>query len=190
MSQEIDDLEAVRILVTTLEKFQKEEQERIVRWAREKLGLEISHTNPTSNPTTQHLITPVVTQQLSQSATTDLKNFVISKKPTSDMQFASIVAYYYRFEAPEKDRKDSIDSKILQDATRLASRERLKDPGQTLRNASNNGLLNKAEEKGFYRINTVGENLVAMTLPQNNTPLKKTRPKTNKIDSKVEKGKK
>lgn len=185
MSQQPDDLEAVRVIVTTLEKFEKTDQERIIRWAREKLGLETPPIN--IQPTQQQF----PSQQLQQSKlqtgqATDLKSFVAAKNPTSDMQFAAAVAYYYKFEAPISDRRESIDSEILQDATRLSSRERLKDPIQTLRNASFNGLIDKAENKGFYRINTVGENLVAMTLPQNNRIVKKSaKPNKQKVVKKT-----
>ena len=90
----------------------------------------------------------------------------MKKNPSSDMQFAATVAYYYRFEAPPSERKESIDSNILQNTARLANRKRLSKPGQTLINAGFNGMLDRADEKGFYKINTVGENLVAMILPQ------------------------
>lgn len=39
MAQRIDDLEAVRLLVATLQPFSAAERERIMRWSREKLGL-------------------------------------------------------------------------------------------------------------------------------------------------------
>jgi hypothetical protein len=164
MSQQLDDLEAVRTIVTTLEKFEKIEQERIIRWAREKLGLNVVQVQ-------QQAPFPVIQQsgnQQLQNPSKDLKSFVNQKNPTTDMQFAVTVAYYYKFEAPENERKDSINSETLQDAARLSSRTRLKNPGQTLINASFHGMLDKSE-KGSYKINTVGENLVAMTLPQNNS---------------------
>lgn len=45
-SEEKDDLGAVRILVGTLKNFKEEEQERIIRWTREKLGLSSSVQTP------------------------------------------------------------------------------------------------------------------------------------------------
>jgi hypothetical protein len=169
MPQQIDDLEAVRIIVSTLEKFDKPDQERIIRWAREKLGLNISQ-----QPLTQSLPqTPTqINQQLPENRAVDLKSFINEKNPTSDMQFAATVAYYYKFEAPENQRKDTIDSDTLQDAARLANRKRLSKPSQTLINASFNGMIDKTDAKGVYKINTVGENLVAMTLPQGNSSTK------------------
>jgi hypothetical protein len=39
MSSKPDDLEAVRSLADTLQPFASEDRERIIRWAREKLGM-------------------------------------------------------------------------------------------------------------------------------------------------------
>ena len=80
------------------------------------------------------------------------------------MQFAAVVAYYYRFEAPSDESLESISPEVLQNAARLANRHRLSRPRQTLLNAKAQGYLDLAE-RGQYRINSVGENLVAMTLP-------------------------
>jgi hypothetical protein len=90
---------------------------------------------------------------------------VNAKNPSSDVRFAATVAYFYRFEAPPDQRRNDIDPAILQDACRLAGRKRLKQPRITLNNAKKLGLLDSGSEKGRFTINTVGENLVAMTLP-------------------------
>jgi len=39
MSGKTDDLEAVRVLADTLQPFAVEDRERIIRWARERLGM-------------------------------------------------------------------------------------------------------------------------------------------------------
>jgi hypothetical protein len=165
MSQTLDDLDAVRTLVNALEKFEKNDQERIIRWAREKLGLvgELQKVNAAQPSST----TLPVTAEHKPHGQKDLKSFYSEKKPGSDNQFAALVAYYYKFEAPVSDRKDEINSDILQDATRLAKRDRLGKPAKTLQNAKGMGYLDNGSARGFYKINTVGENLVAMTLPQN-----------------------
>ncbi len=120
MTTKPDDLEAVRNVVAALEGFDADSQERIVRWAREKLNLPIA---PARSPA-PHI--PAIPQQpeippsptvLPQSAVggvKDLKTFVTEKKPKNDVQFAAAVAYYYRFEAPSTQRKDEIGSDDLQ----------------------------------------------------------------------------
>lgn len=171
MAKTGDDLEAVRAVVAALSGFSPEDQERVIRWAREKLGL----------PSAPHSVTDIRVPQPPSSvrvslpmeapsptgpgASKDLKAFVEAKQPKSDTQFAATVAYFYRFEAPSAQRADEIDSSTLQDACRLAGRNRLNKPAQTLRNAKHQGLLDSGGEAGKFSLNTVGENLVAMTLP-------------------------
>lgn len=181
MSKPNDDFEATKILVETLAPFESSDQQRIIRWACEKLGINApnalvsAYAIPAVQQADQLLQAPVVSS--SPSGQVDIKSFVNSKNPTSDMQFAAVIAYYFAFEAPDAQRKSHIGSADLQDSCRLLGRERLKDPGQTLRNTCFNGLLDKAEEKGTFKINTVGENLVAVTLPgdgEKTTPRKST----------------
>lgn len=164
-----DDLEAVRAVATALEGFQPSEQERIIRWAREKLGLSMTPASqlvPALSPPGGTATAPPPGGTLSEAGK-DLKTFIAEKKPKNDVQFAAAVAYYHRFEAPATQRKAEINHDDLQEACRLASRERLKVPAQTLRNAHTLGLLDKGNQPGYFTLNSVGENLVAMTLPAN-----------------------
>jgi hypothetical protein len=167
-----DDLEAVRTIAAALSGFSPDEQERILRWAREKIGLApAARTVPEAR--IPQAVGPAAPARPSEPAeapqvpgsTRDLKSFVASKDPRSDVQFAATVAYFYRFDASPQQRRDEIDAGALQDACRLAGRARLKNPLMTLHNAKNMGLLDSGNEKGRFTINTVGENLVAMTLP-------------------------
>jgi hypothetical protein len=170
MSDKLDDLEAVRTIVTTLGKFERADQERILRWTREKLGLGVEgdfhpHSASAVSGPTGAPSTPAAAP--TKGSGRDIKTFMAEKRPASDNQFAAAVAYYYRFEAPEPERKLAITSADLQDAARLAGRSRFVRPGDTLHNALKAGLLDKGSERGTFTINTVGENLVAMALPEN-----------------------
>lgn len=189
MTTKPDDLEAVRTLVNTLSPFDASEQERIIRWSREKLGLpteaEGDATRKPSAPFDSsgdaHVVAAVPRMR---TTSTDIKSFIAEKSPTSDNQFAAAVAYYYRFEAPETARKEAITADDLQEACRLAGRARVPKPAQTLLNAHSVGLLDKAADRGNYAISTVGENLVAMALPSGTG--KKTRTsKKSALKSKV-----
>jgi hypothetical protein len=174
-----DDLEAVRSIVQTLEPFDKETRERVVRWVLEKLGMKVNDVNNyetlQKTDSSQQSSAP---QKLSGSHHANIKTFVSQKNPASDTHFAATVAYFYRFVAPEGERKDSISKDDLLEACRKADRNRINYPIQTLGNAFKDGLLDKAGEPGKYKINTVGENLVAMTLPSSST--QKTPPRNIK----------
>jgi hypothetical protein len=162
MTTSPDDLEAVRKVIDALTPFNKDDQERIVRWAREKLGLspsfESSAIHPQSSGSRQ-MGSPTSTGASSVS----LRDFVEQKQPKADVHFVAVVAYYYQFEARDADRKPSITAADLQEACRLANRSRFKDPSVPLQNAFKVGYLDKVE-RGSYRLNSVGENLVAMAL--------------------------
>lgn len=88
-----------------------------------------------------------------------------AKMPKSDMQAAAVIAYYYRFEAPDIDRKDTVTPADLQTASRQARGYSFNDARVTLNNAVGQGYFDRGGERGSFSLNAVGENLVAMTLP-------------------------
>jgi hypothetical protein len=177
-----DALEAVRVVASTLEGFDSNEQERIIRWARELIGLSVTAPHTPSLVAQPQVTAASVSPAPQGSGSPNPKAFVGQKNPKNDVQFVATVAYFYRFEAPEGQRKNEINSEDLQEACRLVGRSRFTNPSQTLRNAHTLGLLDKGSGSGFYAINSVGENLVAMTLPSTGinrkpTTKKKTRRK-------------
>src|SRR5688500_18133499 len=172
MSAKVDDLEAVRVLAETLQPFTSEDRERIIRWAREKLGMtagvapalwsraEVSVDNTRDSAVVAN-----------QGGVVDIKTFVTEKAPKSDVHFAATVAYFYQFKSPETQRKDSITKEDLVKACREVQRKQPKVPAQVLVNAYHDGLFDRGG-KGSYKLNSVGENLVAMALPGTNDTAK------------------
>jgi hypothetical protein len=94
----------------------------------------------------------------------DVKSFVTEKSPKSDVQFAAVAAYFYRFEVSQAERKDVILPQDLQDAGRQARGFGFKKPLATLNNAVALGYFDRGG-RGEFKLNAVGENLVAMALP-------------------------
>jgi hypothetical protein len=176
MPRSPDDLDAVRTIIKALEQFEPKEQERILRWVREKLGLWVSSTAP-DRLKTASLFEDERASSTSPRPPIDIKSFLNVKQPASERQLAAAVAYYYRFEAPDPLRKEWITKDDLLNACRMADWDRPKKPEQTLVNAQHAGLLDKGPERGTYVINSVGENLVAMALPE------ATKPRSTKIHS-------
>lgn len=164
MAKPADDLEAVRVIVEALEGFETEDKERIVRWTLEKLKLPNVRPLQEQPSAPAGSVSPPATVPPPSTTPKNLKTFVEEKQPKSDVQFAATVAFFQRFEAPPEQRKENINADDLKEACRLVNRERLKDSLQTLNNACNMGLLDRVA-RGLFTINSVGENLVAMTLP-------------------------
>lgn len=163
------DFETASKISGLLRHVSKDRQQKILRWVAEDLDvLPAGGESSTSGIAPSNVSRYSPTQQ-APSRTIDIKSFVAAKNPRSDMQFAAVVAYYYRFEAPPDESLESISPEVLQNAARLANRHRLTRPRQTLVNAKAQGYLDLVE-RGQYRINSVGENLVAMTLPGPEAP--------------------
>ncbi len=158
-----NDFEIANKVAAHLKDLSRDRQQRILRWVGESVGIFLVGAAPGG---ALEPAPPVPGSGAGEppARTTNIKSFVESKSPKSDMQFAAVVAYYYRFEAPIDQRVESISKETLQDAARLANRPRLASPAQTLLNAKGQGYLDTVS-RGQYRINSVGENLVAMALP-------------------------
>lgn len=144
---------------------EKGEQERIIRWVTESLGV----SRPKEGIADSFPRSPAQPAHVADSASShirgkDVKAFVEEKKPKNDVQFATVVAYYHRFEVSQAQRKESITAADLQDSARIAGRDRFSTPRVPLNNAATLGYLDRAGG-GAFRINAVGENLVAMSLP-------------------------
>lgn len=186
-----DDFDIGKAIFDQLKDIPPERQQRVLRWVAEGLGISsmpaanpiqaaAGSNAPSQFPTPLASAAPVLGGQAAPPpATADIKSFMNSKVPRSDQQFAAAVAYFYKFEAPPAARHDTINAEILQEAARLAGRRRPTNPRFTLKNAKAAGYLDGAA-RGEYSINSVGENLVAMTLPgggsvPNSAPKRKPR---------------
>src|SRR5881397_2762241 len=98
-----DDLEAVREVVDALKPFASEDQKRILRWAQEKLGLASPAASPAA--TTLAAAPGAGTPSIAGAAPSrDIRSFIQEKRPGSDVQLATAVAYYFAFEAPQTAR--------------------------------------------------------------------------------------
>lgn len=158
-------LDAAQKIVAELQGMTSENQSLALQFAMQTLRLTppIAHPAPAAGSAHAH----IPHAQIATSASgqpTDIKAFTAVKAPQSDQQFTAVVAYYYQFEAPLAQRRDSIDATIMKDAARLAGREQVKDWNMTLNNAMRAGYLDRAE-RGAFKLSAVGENLVAITLP-------------------------
>jgi len=125
---------------------------------------------------------PVTTSQppTARTAPLDIRAFFEEKAPATDVEAAAVTAYYYKYLAPEEERRETINPTILQDAFRLARRPLPKVARFTLQNARNAGYLDTSGETGHYRLNAVGFNLVEHTLSGTKEVIKGRRKKARR----------
>ncbi len=157
-------LVAAQNIVAELEGMPSEQQSLALKFASETLGLQVPKTTPppgsplhSSQPTPPH-------EASGADHSTDIRSFTAMKAPNSDQQFTAVVAYFYQFEAKPEERKETVDAETMKEAARLAGRPQVKRWNMTLTNAKNSGYLDGAGS-GQFKLSSVGENLVAITLP-------------------------
>ncbi len=163
-------LDAAQNIVRELAGMTSDHRSLALKFAMETLGLQLpAALLPVAAPLIR------AHQQIPQHAaagadhSTDIRSFTAMKAPKSDQQFTAVVAYFYQFESRPDDRKDSIDADTMKEAARLAGRPQVPRWGMTLTNAKNAGYLDAAGG-GRFKLSSVGENLVAITLPGNGSP--------------------
>lgn len=161
-------LDAAQKIVAELTGMKREHQSLAIRFAVETLGLDasgLSTPHPPRSAVQPH--EPVAQRAQGQDNavhSTNIRSFTEMKDPKSDRQFTAVVAYFYQFEAKPDERRDTIDSDVMKEAARLANWPQVARWSMTLTNAKNAGYLDAAGN-GQFKLSSVGENLVAITLP-------------------------
>ena len=161
-------LDAAQKIVIELKGLTPEHQLLAIKFAIETLGLQPPAASSVAVST--HSPRPAVSPPASGADhSADIRTFTAMKAPKSDQQFTAVVAYFYQFEAKPEERTEAIDADIMKEAARLAGRAQVARWNMTLTNAKNAGYLDAAGA-GKFKLSSVGENLVAITLPGNELP--------------------
>lgn len=163
-------LEAAQKIVAELTGMTSEHQSLAIKFACETLGLQLQTGLPPFTAPPGHSATQAPAYMPSGvDHSTDIRSFTAMKAPKSDQQFTAVVAYFYQFEAKPDNRKETIDAETMKEAARLAGRPQVERWNMTLTNAKNAGYLDAAGN-GKFKLSSVGENLVAITLPNDGGP--------------------
>jgi hypothetical protein len=99
---------------------------------------------------------------------TDIRTLKEEKKPKTAKEMACLVAYYFQELAPEGERKTTV---VAADMEKYFKQAQFKLPqriAQLLPDTKSAGYLDSVG-RGEYRLNPVGYNLVAHTLPHKRT---------------------
>lgn len=94
----------------------------------------------------------------------DIRSFFAQKKPRSNVEAATVAAFYYQYLAPDSQRMEVVDVKLLEHAFRQAKWKLPKAIGQLLVDAKKSGYFDPAGQTGGYKLSPVGYNLVEHTL--------------------------
>jgi hypothetical protein len=166
------ELTAIKAIAEALGPLNKDTRQRVLNYAIQHLGLSAPSTLLISpaGVTTQGLPAAAQTRStvslpVSDQELVDIRSLREQKSPATDVEMATIVAYYVRHAAPEGERKDEIGAEdiekyFIQAGYPLPSKKQF-----TLVNAKKAGYL-ESTSRGKYRLNSVGHNLVAHNMPR------------------------
>jgi hypothetical protein len=175
------ELQAIATLLTALEPLSNEARVNVILYVFKRLGIDFPASNVRNAPRT--IVGVVAADSASLETETagviDIRSFKEEKQPKTASEMVAVAAYYVAHLAPLDERRDyivadDIRKYFLQAVFPLPSAP----PHMTLVNAKNAGYVD-ARERGQYRLNPVGYNLVTNKLPPPQTRMER-RPATKR----------
>lgn len=164
MSDDIKaEMKAIETLLEALGPLSHQARESVIDYVFKRLGI--------AGPTTPAAVSlaPALQQMpsgtASQSRTTDIQSLKDEKQPKTAAEMVAVMAYYLAHCAAENEARDYITADDIKKYFVQAHFELPVARAQTLVNAKNAGYLDPIE-KGRYRLNSVGHNLVAHKMPR------------------------
>ncbi|HEY8768354.1 MAG TPA: hypothetical protein VIP09_14010 [Dehalococcoidia bacterium] len=158
------EIEALNAIVRTLEGLQEESRIRVMIYLRGRLdgmGTMATLSTPQLDRRSEVVDAAHPTQK---RRIVDIKQLKSDKSPRTDVEMAALVGYYLQEEAPQDERKSTFGRDDVEKYFKQAVHPLPKRIGMTLTNAKNAGYLDLVGQ-GEYRLNPVGYNLVAHSLP-------------------------
>ena len=164
-----DDVKAITTLISVLKPLEPQARVHILEFVFKRLGIALpvpaqptpAAPSPIGSPVLPS--TPPSPPPLSGTLI-DIRAFADEKNPKTVNEKVAVVAYYLAHLAPATERRDQITADDIRPYFIQAGFELPSSSGSmTLTNAKNAGYLN-ALERGQYRLNAVGHNLVAHKL--------------------------
>ncbi len=157
---------AIDGLITALDGLDSTDQLTAIRAACEHLGVPLgSNPQQTASAPTVAGSPPQASGPSQATFSTDIRALKAQKDPTTATEMACLVAYYLKDLAPPEERKDTVTASDLDKYFRQASFRLPKAKDQLPFNVKNAGYFESAGS-GAFRLNAVGYNLVAHSLPR------------------------
>jgi hypothetical protein len=99
----------------------------------------------------------------------DIRTLTAEKQPRSANDMVALIAYYLSELAPETDRSQTVNVELVRKYFKMAGFPMPRAPNSALPNSAAAGYLENVN-RGEYRLNPVGYNLVVHGLPRSSAP--------------------
>lgn len=184
MSETTDDqeLRAIQQVIAALSDLDSEARARAINYVFQRLGIASPAVlaeagAPGATPTGTEAAAPAAQQGRRQ---VDIRTFGQEKSPRSANERVAVVGYYLSELAPANERKAEISAADIPKYFKQAGFLLPGHARMTLVNAKNAGYLDAGAERGAYKLNPVGHNLVAHSLPAASPTTRRTSGRGNR----------
>jgi len=156
------EVDAIREVLSALAPLDSATRARVLQYAQQRFGSTVGAPVSTIEAATVALPAGAPTRL------EDIRSLRAEKQPGNGIEMAALVAYYLTELAPPEERSASVDAAGLTKYFKQAGYPLPKTPSMTLVHAKSAGYLD-AVSRGQYRLNPVGYNLAAHSLPRSDT---------------------
>lgn len=180
------ELKAMGKMIDALESLDTDERQRVIGYVlrRFDLNIQTKDSSQTQNPHVSIKREGADVQNTSITSQ-DIRSLKEEKKPSSAIQMAVLVVYYLTEVASEGERVEAVGAQNIDEYFKQAGYSLPKATAALLVKTKNAGYLNSSE-RGLYKLNPVGYNLVAYNMPTKSSgkPRKKTKSTKKKTTNK------
>lgn len=157
--------QAIDELIRALGSLDEGSRMTAIRAASEHLKIPLFEATPVASQPAAGVVPPAPGGQPPSPQIVDIKSFRNKKQPSSANEMAGVVAFYLSELAPEGERKSDVQTEDMVKYFKEADFPLPKRSQMLLTNAKNAGYFDSGGT-GLYKLNAVGYNLVAHSLPR------------------------
>jgi hypothetical protein len=171
MTESVDqEVQAIKVVLSALGPLSEKARVSVLEYVVKRLDLtDLQRLSGLSSETSGGVATtPATTDQGQAGTPLHIKTFKEQKKPRSANEMAAVVAYYLGNVTAAGQRKGTVNQKDIETYFKIAGFPLPQQVRVTLPNARAAGYFDAAGG-GQYRLNAVGHNLVAHTMPRGGT---------------------
>jgi hypothetical protein len=166
MTENTEDAElgAIKVLLSALSDLDEAARQRVLAYVFTRLDLQAPVADlEIGSVETDTTELPGSSVRRPRGVVPTIIEFKEAKKPRSANEMAAVLAYFLQYEAPQDERKDTVNKADLDRYFHLAKFRKPGDTRLTLVNSKNAGYLDQ-RGKGEYALSPIGYNLVAYKL--------------------------